>query len=127
MAKNFKKTATEQAPVYGKLLGEAEPQLKGQMRITDSGEIQEEQEPQKTLKAQDAQEVQPSTSLQTQGRKGEKLPRINMAFSPANHEFISIMARLGGLSLTQYVNRLIDAEREANADKLEQAKKLFDL
>lgn len=128
MAKNFKKTATEQAPVYGKLLGEAEPQLKGQMRITDSGEIQEEQEAQNVHEVQDAQEVQPiSDKMQTQGKKGAKLPRINMAFSPANHEFITIMSRLGGLTMTEYVNRLIDAEREANADKIEQAKSLFNM
>ena len=105
MAKNFKKTATEQAPVYGKLLGEAEPQLKKQIRTTDSDNTQ------KALEVQDVQKVQksqPSTDMQTQGRKGEKLPRINMAFSPANHEFINIMSRLSGLTLTQYVNRVID-------------------
>lgn len=124
MAKNFKKTATEQAPVYGKLLGEAEPQLKKQIRTTDSDNTQ------KALEVQDIQKVQksqPSTDMQTQGRKGEKLPRINMAFSPANHEFINIMSRLSGLTLTQYVNRVIDRERKSNSHKLEQAKKLLDL
>lgn len=124
MAKNFKKTATEQAPVYGKLLGEAEPQLKKQIRTTDSDNTQ------KALEVQDVQKVQksqPSTDMQTQGRKGEKLPRINMAFSPANHEFINIMSRLSGLTLTQYVNRVIDRERKSNSHKLEQAKKLLDL
>lgn len=29
----------------------------------------------------------------TQGRKGKKLPRINMAFTPENHEYIKRVSR----------------------------------
>lgn len=118
--KNFKETAAEQAPVYSKLLGGADQKAEKEAVnvVLDAQEVQATQEKSR-LKAY-------SESLQTQGKRGEKLPRINMAFSPANHEFITIMSKLGGLTMTQYVNRIIDAEREANAEQLEQAKKLFD-
>lgn len=125
MAKSFKQTATAQAPVYNKLLGnEDNTQLAGQMVVDMQGQVHEEQQVQQV---QDAQEVQPSESMQTQGKKGERLPRINMAFSPANHEYITVMARLKGVTMTQYVNSLIDAEREANSELYDKARELLGL
>ena len=50
----------------------------------------------------------------TQGRKGEKMPRINMAFTPVNLEFLHIMAAVEGTSITRYVNRVIEQERKQN-------------
>ena len=47
----------------------------------------------------------------TQGRKGCKLPRINMAFSPENHAHIKRTARQLGISATEYVNSLVDGVR----------------
>lgn len=64
-------------------------------------------------------------SKRTQGKKGEKLPRMNMAFSPENYDHIQLMGRLVGCSATEYVNRLIAADREARGDVVEQALKLF--
>lgn len=75
---------------------------------------------------QEAQETQDTSeeynARNTQGKAGMKAPRINMAFSPANHEFIVIMAHVHKISVTQYVNRLIEEERKRSADKYEQAK-----
>ena len=51
----------------------------------------------------------------TQGRKGHKLPRINMAFQPINHEYIKRVSRQKGISMTDYVNQLIDNERNHNS------------
>ena len=59
------------------------------------------------------------------GKKGEKLPRMNMAFAPENYDHIQLMGRLMGCSATEYVNRLIAADREARGDVIEQALKLF--
>jgi predicted DNA binding CopG/RHH family protein len=56
------------------------------------------------------------------GRKGQKLPRINMAFSHENLEYLQIMARIEGVSMTQYVNTLIEADRKKRADVIEKAK-----
>jgi hypothetical protein len=50
--------------------------------------------------------------LGTQGRKGLRLPRINMGFTPANHEFVRRASRMRGQSMTEFVNTLIDDERE---------------
>lgn len=47
----------------------------------------------------------------TQGRKGQKLPRINMAFTPENHEYIKRVSRQEGKSITQYINGLIEADK----------------
>jgi hypothetical protein len=49
----------------------------------------------------------------TQGnRKGEKLKRINMAFSDLNHEYITKESRRAGMSATAFVNKIIDEKRK---------------
>ena len=47
----------------------------------------------------------------TQGKKGHKAPRINMAFSPDNHEWIKMRSRQLGVSATEFVNTIIERER----------------
>lgn len=56
----------------------------------------------------------------TQGRKGVKLKRINMAFSDDNYEYIRFESRRRGLSITQFVNQIIDEykAKEENHIKL---------
>lgn len=74
-----------------------------------------------SLNAQDVQQVQ-EVSLQqepkeigsTQGKKGQKLKRINMAFSDTNHEYITKESRKQGISSTAFVNLIIDAYRKNN-------------
>jgi len=48
----------------------------------------------------------------TQGREGCKLPRINMAFWTDNYAYIQVMARVRGLTLTDFVNWIIQGARE---------------
>jgi len=74
--------------------------------------------------AQDAQER--LDTLRTQGVQGLKSMRINMAFTPANSDFIRVMSKIHGQSMTQYVNSVIEAERERNGDKYKKAKALVD-
>lgn len=50
---------------------------------------------------------------QTQGRKGIKAKRINMAFSDENHAWIKAEARRQGLTATQFVNDIIARERKS--------------
>ena len=104
MAKGFKEAAAAAQPVYNTIIGCA----------------QEEQAAHETKVVQDAQEAH-----KTQGKKGMKMPRINMAFSPSNIDFVRIMAAIKGQTMTQYVNALLDKEREANGEAYEAAKKLF--
>ena len=74
---------------------------------------------------QEERETIDPISKTTQGKKGQKLPRINMAFSPENLEHIQIMGRVMGCSATEYVNRLIAADREQRGEIVTQANKLF--
>ena len=63
-----------------------------------------------TASPQEAQER--AQDLKTQGRKGCKATRINMAFTPDNHEFIKIMARATGRTMTEFTNDVIAAYRK---------------
>lgn len=69
------------------------------------------------------EQAQRAAEMRTQGRKGCKLPRINVAFSPENHEFIRIMAGISGQTMTELINDIIADCRKRNLDKLESVKK----
>ena len=103
MPKGFKNAAAQAKPVYGTVIGSAH-------------EVQQEQE------VQYPEAV--SGALQTQGRKGAKMPRINMAFTPQNLEYLRIMAGLRGQSVTRYVNALVEQDMELNRTAYEAAKRL---
>lgn len=52
-------------------------------------------------------------------------PRINMAFEESLLDYLHIMSRLDGVSITQYVNQLITKDKETNQDAYLQALKFF--
>ena len=104
MPKGFKDAAAKAKPVYGTVIGSTQ-------------EVQQEQEVQRS-------EVIPEAT-QTQGRKGAKLPRINMAFTPKNLEYLRIMAGLRGQSVTRYVNALVEQDMELNRVAYDAAKQLI--
>ena len=62
----------------------------------------------------------------TQGRKGCKAHRFNMAFSPAAYDFITTMARVRGETITSFDNHLIEKCAEDNAEVYQQALKFRD-
>lgn len=53
----------------------------------------------------------------TQGRKGCKMPRINLAFTPENHRYLQDKASLSHKSMTVTLNEILDQYR---ADHKEQ-------
>ena len=67
-----------------------------------------------------------AAALRTQGRKGCKAIRINMAFTPENHEFIKTMARISGKTMTEFANLCIQNYREEHPDLYEKAKQIID-
>ena len=81
------------------------------------------------VEAEVTQEAQPAQdeydARNTQGKAGMKAARINMAFSPANYDFIETMAHKYKMTITKYVNHLIEEERKRSADKYEKAKAFF--
>lgn len=62
--------------------------------------------------------------IHTQGRKGMKIDRINMAFTTENMDYIRVMAGIRGLTMTQFVNEILDADREKNGKVYRMAKEL---
>lgn len=60
-------------------------------------------------------------AMQTQGRKGCHSPRINLALTPENHEFIRVMAKATGKTMTQFINAIIAAYKREHPDFMESA------
>ena len=83
-------------------------------------QAQEVQHPRKEYSEQQAQEMRQAGT--TQGRKGCKAIRINMAFSPEIHEYIKVMARVRGESVTDFTNYVFRQSMEQNAELYERAK-----
>lgn len=52
--------------------------------------------------------------------RGQKLPRINMAFTHDNLEYLRTVSKIKDISITQYVNDLIHADKMAKGEKIEQ-------
>lgn len=62
--------------------------------------------------------------MQTQGRKGCKMPRMNIAFSTDNWEYARIMARATGQTFTAFVNTCIEEHRKEHPEALTLARSL---
>lgn len=111
MAKSFKEKASRPS-VYAAISGTG----------TEGAEVKEVTE---------VQEVQGDfterqENLRTQGKKGAKAQRFNMAFTPSNLDFIRIMSKINGQTMTQFVNEIIDREREAQSETYQQVKSFLD-
>lgn len=72
-------------------------------------------------KASPQEAEQRKAELKTQGRKGCKAIRINMAFTPDNHEFIKVLAKASGKSMTEFTNLVIAAYRNEHPELLAKA------
>lgn len=84
---------------------------------TDEFDIKGELETQEVQKVHEVHEVKETQETlkeigTTQGKKGQKLKRINMAFSDVNHEYVTKESRRRGISSTAFVNQIIDEYRQ---------------
>lgn len=112
MKKDFSKANT--ARVYDAIAqATAEPAQEAQA-------VQEVKQPRKVYNAQEAQEMREAGT--TQGRKGCKMTRINMAFSESVYDYIHTMARIRGESITQFTNHVFQQSMTNNQAVYEQAK-----
>lgn len=66
------------------------------------------------------------SAMRTQGRKGCKAIRINMAFSPENHQFINVVSRAQGITLTAFCNEIVRTYREEHPEMMEHAQAVID-
>ena len=74
-----------------------------------------------------AEATERAQDMRTQGRKGCKATRINMAFTPENHQFIKLMAKATGHTMTEYTNYVIAAYRNEHPEFMEQAGQFLEL
>lgn len=58
----------------------------------------------------------------TRGRKGVKMLRINMAFSPEVYDYIKTMSQYSGMTITDFTELVFQKSLEKNAALYEQAK-----
>ena len=99
-----------------------------------------EQEPQEAAAAQEqapARQLVPGTRYtaeeirefqeagRTTGRAGVKMLRVNMAFTPAVHDYIRTMAQVRGQTITQFTNRVFEKSMEENAELYNMAKEFL--
>lgn len=71
------------------------------------------------------EELQAMENFETQGKKGLKMMRLSVAFTPTNESYIRTMSRIEGVSMIKYVNKIIDRDREAHGDLYKKAKALL--
>ena len=91
----------------------------------DAQQEHEVAEPQGAQREPNEQEVHEAAEAQhTQGRKGFKMPKMNTSYTPSNMDYLKTMAAINGVSVTRYVNTIIDQHRAANAERYEKAKEV---
>ena len=121
MAKSFKEKANRPS-VYATIRG-VDTEVK---EVSEVQEVQKVQEVQEVLNVQQVDLAKRQESLNTQGKKGAKAQRFNMAFTPSNLKFIRIMSKLKGQTMTQFVNEVIDKERNLQDQLYKKVKSLSD-
>ena len=90
-------------------------------------QTQEEQQTRKERKTYTEQEQREFMEAgKTKGRKGCKAIRINMAFTPEVHEYIKVMARVRGESITDFVNAVFARHMADNAETYQRAKEFME-
>lgn len=57
----------------------------------------------------------------TQGRKGCKAQRINMAFTTDNYIYIQRMAKIFGMTMTGFANKMLDTYRQEHGEMYDEA------
>lgn len=107
---------------------EAQPAL-------DAHEPQEAHEPFKAQEATKEQleaivnqmqaQIEAAEARRTQGRKGLKMPKMNMSFTPSNMDYLKVMAGLNGMTVTRFVNYIIEQHAAANAERYQKARELI--
>lgn len=86
---------------------------------------QEPQQARKARKTYNAQETQELLeSLNTTGRKGVKLPRINLALTPSAHDYVKVMSKISGQTYAEFINKIISEHMEKHGDVYKKAVEL---
>lgn len=78
--------------------------------------------------ASEEEKAERAATGRTQGRKGCKKEgqRLNLLLETDNHEFIKVMSKATGRTMTDFTNLIISAYRREHPEILEQAKTFLD-
>lgn len=72
--------------------------------------------------AADKEEAQRrANEMRTQGRKGCKLPRLNLSLTPDNQRFIKVLSRATGQTMCEFTNGIITQFRKEHPELEEKA------
>lgn len=77
-----------------------------------AGDTKKARKPRKTYSEKQTKQL--LTSMETRGRKGIKLPRINVALRPDLLDYLKIMSESCGYNMTEYINILLEADKKKN-------------
>lgn len=77
------------------------------------------QKPRKTYTPEEAEELK--ASRKTQGRKGTKLPRVNLALSPQIYDYVKTVSTVCGMTITDFINGELQRSFERNRDVYDEA------
>ena len=112
-------TQVNKGRVYNTIAAATEDTAAAPEDIQEIIEEQPKRKARKTYTEQEAAEI--LQTLHTAGRKGLKLPRINLAFAPEIHAYIVTMSRARGETLTDFVNKVLREHMEQHRDIYEKA------
>ena len=79
--------------------------------------------PRKTYTEDEAEAL--ALQMTTVGRKGVKLPRINMAFAPDVYQYIKIMSSATGKTMSEFLTQVVRQHAKDHADLYEKAQALI--
>ena len=82
-----------------------------------------QKKPRKTYTEEEARKLM--NQGKSQGLGNVKMPRITMAFTPANYDAILLLSSVYHMTYTKVVNTILDKYREDNKSLLESAEKLM--
>jgi hypothetical protein len=71
------------------------------------------------------EQIEAAEARRTQGRKGLKMPKMNMSFTPSNMEYLRVMAGVNGMTVTRFMNYIIEQHAATNAERYKKAKELM--
>ena len=72
------------------------------------------------------EQLERAEEMRTQGRKGCKAPRINVAFTPSNYRFVKIMSRATGNSMCEFINLVLKAYQDDHPELIQHALDLIE-
>ena len=76
----------------------------------------------KTYSQEEKQEY--LNKMQTAGRKGLKLQRLTIAFTPEKYEYLRLMSAMTGMTYSEFINEVLEAHKGQHEDAYVEALKL---